>query len=171
MGNWVEKYRSFFFRMVNFVVLLTIVIFIFGTAITGKFWLPDLLENLIYVSFCTLFTSILVRGFYDRIYRFRRFLFFIVFALLSSLGVGLGLTIGTLILYGRLIYGINFLLATIIGILASAGYTIYDGIYHIDCVIDSSLAVWISSNYRKMRAKRFARYRKEEKITKFDKLI
>ncbi len=126
MSDWLKKYRSFIFRMVNFVIFFTIIIFIFGTVITGKFWLPDLLEDFVYVSGCTLYTSILLHWLYDRIYRLRRFLFFIVFALISSTGVGLGLTIGTLILYGRFIYGINFLLAILLGILASAGNTFYE---------------------------------------------
>ncbi|MFH1943739.1 MAG: histidine kinase [bacterium] len=126
MTGWIQKYRSFILRMVWFVVILTLVIFVMETIITGKFWLLDLYENFIYVACCTFFCTILLRGLYERIYGWPRFLFFTVFMLLSSVGIGIGLVFGTLILEGRLYFQINFLLSILIGLLSSIGVTFYE---------------------------------------------
>lgn len=126
MRAWINKYRSFIFRMAGFVIFLSLIIFVGGTIITGKFWLPDLYENFIFVACCTFFCSVILHGLYERIYRLSRFLFFSVFMGLSSLGVVIGLVIGDLILEGRLIFHINFLLAVLIGMLSSIGITFYE---------------------------------------------
>ena len=112
--------------MAGFVICFTIVVFFFGTIIMNKFWLPDLLENFVYVSCCTLFCTLILNGLYEHISQLPRFLFFSVFTLLSAVGVGIGLVVGVLILEGRLTAHINFLLATLIGVLASAGVTFYE---------------------------------------------
>lgn len=119
------NYR-FILRMAVFVILLTILLFTLGTIITKKLWWPDLLEDFVYVSCCTLFCSLLLDSLYKQISLLSRFLFFLVFTLLSSLGVVIGLIISTLILEGGLYFSVNFFLAIIIGVLFSGGVTVYE---------------------------------------------
>jgi len=110
MMRLMKKYRSFILRMAGFVVFLSLLIFVGGTIITGKFWLPDLYENFVFVACCTFCCSVILHGLYERIYRLPRFLFFSTFMLLSTLGVGIGLMISVLILEGKFFLHINFLL-------------------------------------------------------------
>lgn len=126
MMRCMKKYRSFILRMVGFVIFLSLLIFAGGTIMTGKFWLPDLYEDFVFVACCTFCCSIILHGLYERIYRFPRFLFFSAFMLLSTLGVGIGLMMGVLILEGKLFLHMNFLLAIIIGLLSSIGITFYE---------------------------------------------
>lgn len=112
--------------MAGFVIGFTLFIFVFGTVIMDKFWLPDLFEDFVYVSCCTIFCTLILNGLYERISQLPRFHFFSVFTLLSAVGVGMGLVVGVLILEGRLTAHINFLLAILIGVLASAGVTFYE---------------------------------------------
>ena len=121
-----QYYLGFFFRMVVFVILLTIIIFIFGTVFTRKFWLPDLLENFVYVSCCTFFCALILRGLYDRISPFSRLLFFMIFTVLAVIGVGLGLVAGSFILEGKWSGNVDFLFALGIGVFASIGVTFYE---------------------------------------------
>jgi hypothetical protein len=126
MISWISKYRSFILRMTGFVFILTLIIVGVGTIITGRFRPLDLYNNFIYVACCTFFCSILLRGLYERIYEWPRFIFFSAFMVLSSAGIGVGLVAGTFLLEGKSHIQINFLLSTLTGLLLSIGITFYE---------------------------------------------
>ena len=117
---------GFIYRMIILVVFLTILLFIFGTVITRKLWWPDLLENFVYVAFCTFFCSIFLQNAYRRISKWPRFLFFFAFMALVVIGVSLGFIAGSFLLEGKWMGNANFILALALGLMSSIGVTFYE---------------------------------------------
>ncbi len=112
--------------MAIFVAFTTVLMFSFTIFITGKLWWPDLLENFVYVSCCTFFCSLLLDSLYEQISLLSRFLFFLVFTFLSSLGVGIGLITSSLILHGRVNVTNSYFLVIIIGVVFSGAITLFE---------------------------------------------
>lgn len=117
---------KFIFRMAFFVIFATVLLFSLTILISGKLWWPDIWVIFIYVSSCTFFCSLLLNMLYEQISLLPRLLFFLIFTLLSSLGVGIGLMMSSLILQGKINFNNNYLLVIIVGVVFSAGITLFE---------------------------------------------
>ncbi len=141
MSQTMKSLKGFIIRMILFAVTLTLLIVGSGWAINGEFSLLNLFENFIYVSCATLFCSVFLRLLYDWIFQFSRLLFFILFSMISSFGIVMGLIVGTMIMEGRLFVTVNFLFAILIGLVSSVGVTFYE--------VQKS---WLEENISRLRA-------------------
>jgi len=117
---------KFILRMACFVIFATVLLFSLTIFISGKLWWPDIWEIFIYVSCCTFFCSLLLNMLYEQISLLPRLIFFLVFTVLSSLGVGIGLMMSSLILQGRVNFNNNYLLVIIVGVVFSSGITLFE---------------------------------------------
>lgn len=116
----------FIFRMAIFVVFATVLLFTISTFVNGKLWWKNLKEFFIYTACCTFFCSLLLTSLYKHISLLSRVLFFVAFTFLASLGVGIGLLISSLILYGRVNATNSYFMVIIIGVVFSGAITLFE---------------------------------------------
>lgn len=113
--------RAFIFRMALFAIGLTLFIGVISTVISGGWYWPNFTHAFVYCILCTFFCSLLIKGLYEWIASFPRFIFFLCFVFLAGLGVLLGVATGGLVLTGRFSVDWNILwFSLIFGLISSA---------------------------------------------------